>query len=125
MTSRMDISYITSCHITSSQLSCEICKKDSFKRKCDLTRHINNTHGNLTTCLLCDKKLKSGRRRDVRIRHLVSGCPIFKKSFEHEPSLSQLAKKHADEFFDIMKSPNYKLQGYPENIDVTGNNTQS
>ena len=112
----MDISYITT-----SKISCEICNKDCFKRKCDLTRHIQNTHGNLTTCLLCRKKLKSGRRRDVRIRHLVSGCPNFRKSFEHEPSLTQLAKKHADEFFDIMKSPTLQKQGYPEDYNVTGN----
>ena len=88
---------------------CHECGR-SFSRKCDLDRHVNNTHGKATECLLCGKKLKSGNRRDVRVRHLIFGCLKFKESFENHPDFKNLAKKHADEFFDVIKNSSIRSE---------------
>ena len=50
-------------------------------------------------CLLCERKLKSGRRRDVKIRHLAQGCRVFHDLVSPSASVLDSAKKYADELF--------------------------
>eukprot|EP00835_Amoeboradix_gromovi_P004322 NODE_329_length_10886_cov_0.296653.p7 type:complete len:106 gc:universal NODE_329_length_10886_cov_0.296653:10588-10271(-) len=97
---KMDLKYIIN-----KQYVCTVCGR-GFQRKCDLDRHSNNTHGDAAECLLCSKSLKSGNRRDVRVRHLMLGCPKFKENFKLSDMMEK-AKKHADEYFKITHKLKY------------------
>ena len=79
---------------------CNICDRE-FERKYDLSRHINSTHGSAKRCKLCRKILKSGSRKDMRVRHLLRGCAKFQmiNNLKSESELRQVAKDNADEYF--------------------------
>ena len=85
-----------------NELQCLLCRK-TFPRKFDLHRHTQNTHGRAIECNLCHKKLKSGNRKDMRIRHLLLGCLVFKSQYLNESpdKLQEKAKQIADECFGI------------------------
>ena len=55
----------------------------------------------ISICLLCNKKLKSGFRKDVKIRHLVKACSKFVKNVSPFADLLETAKIYADDFFDV------------------------
>ena len=98
---KMNLSFI----IRDSELMCYKCNKE-FPRKFDLNRHLKNTHGEALACQLCDKKLKSGNRRDMRIRHLFIGCPPFKLMFKqcNDKELLLKAKEFANTYFNVDKN---------------------
>lgn len=75
--------------------ACSICDL-RFLRKFDQKRHIESTHGNGMFCVLCRRELKSGTRRDMRVRHLSKACPIFKCLYGHDTSC---AKRNAGRYF--------------------------
>ena len=93
----MDLKYLL------NAVKCPNCER-GFQRSCDLKRHIKTTHGEPIECLLCHKVLKSGIRRDVRVRHLIHGCIKFSESFNDNPDFLKIAKQYADEFFDEVEN---------------------
>ena len=74
-----------------------------FSRKFDYSRHVKTTHGVAIQCLLCKKYLKSGYRKDMRVRHLLKGCNGFKSMFgtSDEKIDRSVAKLKANECFDM------------------------
>ena len=87
-------------YILSKEFTCDQCQR-GFDRKYDLTRHLASTHGTSRTCQLCLKVLKSGQRKDMRVRHLVRGCPGFQFSYSYleKNQILERAKKEADSIF--------------------------
>ena len=76
---------------------CEIC----FDRKFDRDRHCSTKHGKAQMCTLCLKILKSGKRKDMQVRHLMKGCQPFRvlNAELNEQELNMQAKNTSHLYF--------------------------
>eukprot|EP00834_Sanchytrium_tribonematis_P007861 NODE_787_length_3895_cov_0.922813.p4 type:complete len:112 gc:universal NODE_787_length_3895_cov_0.922813:2752-2417(-) len=91
--------------ILRSEFDCNICNK-KFQSEKGLKAHNLNDHGFSKQCKLCLRLLRSGFRRDSRIRHLLTGCEPFQKVFEIDMQFAstfelrkEIAKEYADAYF--------------------------
>ena len=105
----MEIKYLL------NAVNCPSCNKE-FRRTCDLSRHYNTKHGDSSECLLCHKVLKSGMRRDVRVRHLMHSCTVFSKSFVDSTKYINIAKQCADDFFRQVQGDGSLLNNHSEEV---------
>eukprot|EP00835_Amoeboradix_gromovi_P000796 NODE_29_length_33183_cov_0.333666.p30 type:complete len:102 gc:universal NODE_29_length_33183_cov_0.333666:7679-7374(-) len=96
--SKMDLAFLVN-----KMYNCMLCKRQ-FDRKYDLKRHLLTTHGSSKSCVLCKRTLKSGQRKDMKVRHLTSGCPRFQGVFTltcnpKTTKILQFAKRVANSYF--------------------------